>query len=131
MEFSTGTTPPEATPNPFRITSDQQAGRLPITRASKGLDSTRVILGLKNFGFFWVFGAALVVLVPTGNFPGGCVAAAAAWVIIKRFIDQKPRGYLMDMILAKLWWPKLMTHRPRIRIKMEDTKRYVTKQPIL
>jgi hypothetical protein len=90
----------------------RQKTNLPVTTSAIVTESTRVILGLKNFGIFVVFGVFAIVILTIGYFPLALVSAVATFTFIKTMIDSKPPRFIEHFLLFHLLLPKKFVHRP-------------------
>lgn len=91
--------------------ASKQQTNLPVTTSAIVTESSREILGLKNFGIFGVFGVFIIVMMTTQWFPAAIVAAVATYTFIKRMIDSKPTKYIEHLILFHFFLPKKFIHR--------------------
>jgi hypothetical protein len=92
--------------------ASKQQSNLPVTTSAIVTESTRVILGLKNFGIFAVFGIFTIVMLTTNLFPAALIAAVATFTFIKTMIDSKPPRFIEHFLLYHLLLPKKFVHRP-------------------
>jgi hypothetical protein len=92
--------------------ASRQQSNLPVTTSAIVTESSRVILGLKNFGIFAVFGIFTVVILVTGYFPAAIVAAVATFTFIKTMIDSKPPRFVEHFLLYHFVLPRKFVHRP-------------------
>ena len=90
----------------------RQIAKLPVTTSAIVTESTRVILGLKNFGIFAVFGVFTVVMLSTGYFPAALVAGVATFTFIKTMIDSQPSRFIEHFLLYHFLLPRKFVHRP-------------------
>lgn len=92
--------------------ASNQKTNLPVTTSAVVTESTRVILGLKNFGIFVVFGVFTLAILTTGYFPLALVAAVGTFTFIKTMIDSRPPRFVEHFLLYHLVLPKRFIHRP-------------------
>jgi hypothetical protein len=92
--------------------ASRQRVNLPVTTSAIVTESTRQILGLKNFGIFAVFGVFALVQITTGWFPAAIVTAVATYTFIKRMIDSKPSRFLEHFFLYHFFLKRKFLHRP-------------------
>jgi len=92
--------------------ASRQQQNLPVTTSAIVTESTRQILGLKNFGIFVVFGVFTAVQMTFGWFPASIVSAVATYTFIKRMIDSKPARFIEHFLLYHFLLQRKFLHRP-------------------
>jgi hypothetical protein len=92
--------------------ASRQQLNLPVTTSAIVTESTRQILGLKNFGIFVVFGVFTGVQMTFEQFPVSIVAGVATYTFMKRMIDSKPARFIEHFLLYHLVLQRRFLHRP-------------------
>lgn len=90
----------------------KQTVQLPPVTAFVVTESSRVILGLKNFGIFWVFLTFMIGSTQIG-FVFGMLGAIGVFFFIRTQIDAKPRHYIKHVLLYYMVIPRMFRHRPK------------------